>query len=318
MQKINRVYLYLLFMELLVAFDGDDAGRRMASHIAQYMERDESISCNDDDGSDACGGLSERSLVGDSFDFDDRISGVWRSENYDLITITTPAISADWLEDVELVRAGGYDGYVFLSRHSAESGVLALTCHSLGNFAEAKFGGNDREVAIPHPYMQMAYLRNILNGSREEKASVFSGFDITIEATHHGPSALAKPAIFVEIGTTPAQWTDDALCRAVADSVRDTLASGVVLDERPPVAVCFGGTHYPSKFTDELLGGRYALGTVVPKWAVGSLDDDLFSHIMQRNGVATSALLDWGGISSPDRKRLTDLLSTTNLDVRRV
>ena len=67
-------------------------------------------------------------------------------EFFDLLIIDTPAISADWLEEKY-----HYDGFVFLSKHAAESGVLALTCHSTGNFSEAKFGGNDREVAIPYP-----------------------------------------------------------------------------------------------------------------------------------------------------------------------
>ena len=72
--------------------------------------------------------------------------GDFSRKNYDLVIIPTPAISADWLEEKY-----DYDGFVFLSKHAAESGVLALTCHSTGNFSEAKFGGNDRQVAIPHP-----------------------------------------------------------------------------------------------------------------------------------------------------------------------
>ena len=58
---------------------------------------------------------------------------VFRGPNYDLLIIPTPAISADWLEEKY-----DYDGFIFLSKHAAESGVLALTCHSTGNFSEAK------------------------------------------------------------------------------------------------------------------------------------------------------------------------------------
>ena len=60
-------------------------------------------------------------------------------EHYDLLIIDTPTISADYLSDV-----AGYDACVFLSRHAAESGRLALTCHCTGNFNDALFGGNPK------------------------------------------------------------------------------------------------------------------------------------------------------------------------------
>ncbi len=288
--------------ELLVAFTGDPAGSRMASHLATDME---------EDGVTASGATAPTPHGHGG----GRIAGFWRSRHYDLMTIHTPAISADWLEEeIEAAGMGRYDGYVFLSKHYAESGVLALTCHSTGNFGEAKFGGNDSEVAIPHPHLQKAYLRN-LHQRREESA--FAGFDVTIEATHHGPSALGRPVLFIEVGTTPKQWNDDGLCGAVADVVHDTITSNV---PRSPVAICFGGTHYPKKFTDEILDGACALGTVIPKRAVRLLGDDdgLFPHIVRRNGAASEALLDWGGIPGPDRKGLEDLLSTTSLRTRRI
>ena len=285
-------------MELLVAFDGDPAGSRMAARLAADMESDGPVR-GDGDAKSA---------------HDARISGFWRSRHYDMITISTPAISADWLEDTEVARAGGYDGYVFLSRHSAESGVLALTCHSTGNFGRAEFGGNDSEVALPHPHLQRAYLRKI--HGEKEGGGRFGEFDITIEATHHGPSALGRPALFIEVGTTQEQWGDDALCGMVADAVHETISSGV--DTSSPVAVCFGGTHYPQKFTDEILHGRRALGTVIPKRAMPQIDGALFRHILERNGMATEALLDWGGIPGSDKGRLMELLAESGLEVSRV
>ena len=110
-------------MELLVAYRDDPAGNNMAEFLSKNMNLED---------------------------------GIFRGKYYDLINIPTPAISADWLEEKY-----DYDGFVFLSKHAAESGVLALTCHSTGNFSEAKFGGNDRQVAIPHPSLQKAYLQTL-------------------------------------------------------------------------------------------------------------------------------------------------------------
>ncbi len=255
-------------MELLVAYRDDPAGYNMAKFLSREMTQDGEI---------------------------------YRGKYYDLLIIQTPAISADWLEEKY-----DYDGFIFLSKHAAESGVLALTCHSTGNFSEAKFGGNDRQIAIPHPYVQKEYLQTLWKNK-----SQFSDFQITIEATHHGPTALTKPAIFIEIGTTEKQWTDVSLCNSVAVLVHSVMTKDIKLS---PVAICFGGTHYPEKFTQALLEGTFALGTVVPKHALDNIDEDLFLHILEQNKMAKAALLDWGGLGS-NKQKLIDFLNDTDLEV---
>ena len=255
-------------MELLVAYRDDPAGYNMAKFLSQEMTQDGEI---------------------------------YRGKYYDLLIISTPAISADWLEEKY-----NYDGFIFLSKHAAESGVLALTCHSTGNFSEAKFGGNDRQIAIPHPYIQKEYLQTLWKNK-----SQFSDFQITIEATHHGPTALTKPTIFIEIGTTEKQWTDVSLCNSVAVLVHSVMTKNI---KPSPVAICFGGTHYPDKFTKELLEERFALGTVVLKHALDNIDEDLFLHILKQNKMAKNVLLDWGGLGS-NKQKLINFLNDTDLEI---
>ncbi len=223
---------------------------------------------------------------------------------YDLLVIPTPAISADWLEE-----RYGYDGFVFLSKHASEAGVPALTCHSTGNFAQALYGGRQGEVAIPHPHLQKTYLQTL-----QQNRARFPGFEITIEATHHGPTALNKPAIFIEVGTTELQWNDVSLCNSVAALVHQVMSHPI---PQYPVAVCFGGTHYSVKFTEEILEGRHALGTVVPKHALEHLDENLLSHILARNSMAEAALLDWKGLGGYKQK-VFEMLRHTGLEVTRV
>jgi len=255
-------------MELLVAYSDDPAGYNMAKFLSRKMKKE-----------------------GDIF----------RGKNYDLLIIPTPAIKADWLEEKY-----DYDGFIFLSKHAAESGVLALTCHSTGNFSEAKFGGNLGQIAIPHPDIQKKYLQKLW-----QNKSKFPDFQIIIEATHHGPTALNHPSIFIEIGTTEKQWNDVPLCESIAKLVDETLSEEI---KKNPIAICFGGTHYPEKFTKELLEGKFSLGTVMPKHALDYLDEKLFSHILERNQNATTALLDWGGLG-PNKKKLLELLESTKLEI---
>jgi D-aminoacyl-tRNA deacylase len=258
-------------MELLVAYESDPAGSNMASFISKQMKKED---------------------------------GVYRGNDFDLVIIPTPAISADWLEEKY-----HYDGYVFLSKHASESGTLALTCHSTGNFSDAMYGGFARQVAIPHPHLQKSYMKRLW-----EEKDVFSKFDITIEATHHGPTALSKPTLFIEIGTTKKEWTDKKLCENVAKIVLEEMSES---PKKHDVAICFGGTHYPSKFNKELLDGDLALGTVIPKHGLDSMDLDLFTHILKQNSEAKFALVDWSGLGK-SKQKIVEMINSTNLEMIKI
>lgn len=258
-------------MQLLVAYQSDPAGSNMASYMIQDMRKQ-----------------------GD----------IYHGKNFDLVVISTPAISADWIEEKYQ-----YDSYVFLSKHASESGTLALTCHSTGNFSEAQFGGFPRQIAIPHPHLQKSYMKHLW-----AKRNNFSKFEITIEATHHGPTALNKPALFIEIGTTQKEWNDKDLCENVAKIIVEEVCKE---PEKHKVAICFGGTHYPQKFNKELIEGEFALGTIVPKHALDNLDDILFSHILDRNKEAKYALVDWRGLGK-NKQKIVNLVQSTNLEMIKI
>ena len=66
----------------------------------------------------------------------------------------------------------------------------------------------------PHPKIacDQALLRVADNRSK------LDGFDVTLEATHHGP-LLSTPTMYVEIGSSSAEWSD----RELAEIWMDTL-----------------------------------------------------------------------------------------------
>ena len=258
-------------MQLLVAYRSDPAGSNMARFISQDMK----------------------------FDGD-----LYHGKKFDLVIIPTPSISADWLEEKYK-----YDGYVFLSKHASETGTLALTSHSTGNFSDARFGGFKRQVAVPHPHLQKSYLQSLW-----ERRTDFERFEITMEATHHGPTALTKPALFIEIGTTEKEWNDVELCNEVARTVVEVISK---TQKKYKVAICFGGAHYPAKFTKTLLEGEHALGTLMPKHALEFLDGDLFSHIVKRNAEAKFAFLDWSSLGK-HKQKVADFVQTTDLELIKI
>ncbi len=200
--------------------------------------------------------------------------------------------------------------YIFLSRHSAESGIASLTAHVTGNFAEAKFGGNPKELGRADPSLLKNYLMTLWK--RKEKVS---DYEITLEATHHGPTSLQKPVMFVELGSSDEYWGDRKAAAVVAEALMESLTEKRIWSR---VAIGLGGTHYPEKFTKMLLEGETAFSFIAPKHALESIDDKMFGQMLQRtNAPVSQAVLDWKGLG-PHKEKVVGLVRQFGLEEVRI
>jgi D-aminoacyl-tRNA deacylase len=166
--------------------------------------------------------------------------------------------------------------YVFLSRHWAESGVLSLTAHTTGNFtSEAALGGKPRELGWVNPNLLKNYMISLMRRRDRVKE-----FQITVEATHHGPTSLQKPVLFVEIGSTPKQWNDSETGNLVTEALMESLLEPKSWEN---VGLGVGGTHYPEKFTKLLTDSEYALASIAPKHTLEEMNLEMFSQMIQKS-----------------------------------
>jgi D-aminoacyl-tRNA deacylase len=197
--------------------------------------------------------------------------------------------------------------YIFLSRHSAESGIASLTAHTTGNFsAEAKFGGAGKELGRADPSLLKNYLIALWKCRGEVKE-----YEITLEATHHGPTSLQKPVLFVELGSSEKYWGDGKAASVVGRALMDSLREKNIWNK---VAIGFGGTHYPEKFTKLLIEGDMAFAFVAPKYALGEVDEEMVGQMIQRSTAPVRyAVLDWKGLG-PHKERILSLVKQYGLE----
>jgi D-aminoacyl-tRNA deacylase len=201
--------------------------------------------------------------------------------------------------------------YVFLSRHSAESGIPALTSHTAGNFSpESKFGGSGGELARADPFLLKNYMLSL--AKRRERVA---GYQVTIEATHHGPTSLQKPVLFVEVGATEKNWNDTAAARVVADSLIESLEERRTWEK---TAIGFGGNHYPEKFTHLLLESDMAVSIIAPRYSLEHVDERMVAQMLQKTNTPVKyAALDWKGLGS-HKERIMALVQQFGLEVVRL
>jgi D-aminoacyl-tRNA deacylase len=206
------------------------------------------------------------------------------------------------------------DAFVFLSKHSSESERPTLTCHFTGNFSDSNpFGGFPREIGITYPYLQKSYIQDITS-----RKSFVSEYDIIIEATHHGPTSLKKPCIFVEIGSTQKQWADRRAAAAVCQSVVTILTRENEGKHCKSVGIAFGGTHYPTRLNKLLLESEFGLASIAAKHNLISIDELMIRQMISRSvEKVTHAIVDKKGMGK-EKKRILELIEKENLKLLQV
>ncbi|MFB6193857.1 MAG: D-aminoacyl-tRNA deacylase, partial [Halobaculum sp.] len=188
---------------------------------------------------------------------------------------TDAPVELRWFDDLHLdlthpeAAFTDPDAVVFASRHSGDTGPL-LTCHPTGNFGPAEYGGRDRAFAPAAPGLQRALVAGF-------DAHAPADYAVGIECTHHGPTEVAVPSIFAELGSSESAWRDPEGARAVARAIRElpdrdaTPAVGDPADPRHLLGV--GDGHYAPRFERILRETPWGVGHVAADWQLDELGD---------------------------------------------
>jgi D-aminoacyl-tRNA deacylase len=203
----------------------------------------------------------------------------WRIRDMILLTIPEVHLYRDHLDrDLESSFSERANLVVYLSKHRSESGRPSLTVHPIGNPGAAEFGGQPETLVPSAPQWMTAALRGL------RRAGQGLPYEVTFEATHHGPY-LTSPTFFIEQGSTEPEWEDRGASRAIAR---------VLLDLRPldaPIAIGLGGGHYVPRHTDLALRKRIAFGQLIATHALETASADLLERAVERTEGATLAYL---------------------------
>lgn len=205
----------------------------------------------------------------------------------------------------EVVKRFDADVMVFLSRHRSADKVKALTVHPTGNWSDtAEFGGAPKMLSVSAPHM----MANALRCLKQENDI---GFEVTYEATHHGP-VTDVPSFFIEAGGP--DEIESSAYRVVARALARSLAN---TDDSGEVAIGIGSGHYPRKFTALALESKYALSHMMPKYLCENTDM-LESAVMRSAPKAEKALIEWKSLKSSQRAAIMKGLDAIGIDHVRI
>ncbi len=196
------------------------------------------------------------------------------------------------------------DILIFASKHRSKENTPSFAVHAIGNWDKAALGGRERRLCMSSAVL----LKNLFIELNENGKN--SGFEITLEATHHGPY-VEKPAVFVEIGSTEKEWNGKENGEIIAKTIMGALENE---NNNYKIAVGIGGPHYCSNFNKAVLKTDIALSHICPKYALQNLDEELINQAIKKTCEKIDfVLLDWKGLGK-EKQRIVEMLKNLNLE----
>ena len=102
------------------------------------------------------------------------------------------------------------------------------------------------------------------------------------------------------MGSGEEVWTSKKAAKIIAKALELFQTDFSTLSTFPPGAIGFGGGHYPWKIAGEMLHLNYAVGHIVPKYALQYLDENMIRQMVENTLNSTGveyALFDKKGMN---------------------
>ncbi len=210
------------------------------------------------------------------------------------------------------------DILIFASRHTSKTARPALLIHSTGNWGNnADFGGNPRDLSKTSALFHKAGFVSLKD---QITLLNYPNFSLDIEVTHHGPTILDIPLVFIELGSSKQEWIIDEAGELVANAIVNSIFKYLIFkkEKNQQVGLGFGGTHYAPNFNRLVTNNDVAMSFICPKYYIQELDENLV-ELMINNTLekVDYFIIDWKGTNSDDKKHLIPLLEKFEIPIKK-
>jgi len=210
------------------------------------------------------------------------------------------------------------DFLIFASRHTSKTARPALLVHTTGNWgSNADFGGKPRDLSKTSALFHKA---GFISLKEQITLPNNENFSLDIEVTHHGPTILDVPLIFIELGSSKHEWIIDEVGELVANAIVNTIFKYLIFkkEKNQQVGLGFGGTHYAPNFNRLVTNSNLAMSFICPKYYIQDLDEKLI-ELMINNTLekVDYFIIDWKGTNSDDKKHLIPLLEKFEIPIKK-
>ncbi len=224
--------------------------------------------------------------------------------------------SENFDKDKEELR--NIDFIVFASTHRSEKGNPSLSLHAPGNWRDAELGGKPGKVCKTSAFVLKYLFKELNKNYNENKNKLTEEYNVTLEVTHHGP-LIDMSCCFIELGSSEKQWGDKEAAKIIAKTIL-SLQNFTNHTEHPDwiPAIGIGGPHYAPNFNKIQLNGNYAIGHIIPEYALPLTDSMLKEAEQKTIEQIKEVLVDWKGCgNSESRQNIINIVEKYGLKHKR-
>ncbi|MHA1649697.1 MAG: D-aminoacyl-tRNA deacylase [Candidatus Helarchaeota archaeon] len=231
-----------------------------------------------------------------------------------MVTINSRLIDANYLDEYF-----DTDLFIFASKHKSESEKPSLLVHAPGNWTEDNsYGGNVCELALTSARMIKQILKELNQQVNQQRQISQLEYDVTSEVTHHGPTNLKIPCVFIELGSNETYWKDPIGAQIVAKTILKVFSENFP-ESNLKYAIGFGGPHYASNFNKVQLNTNYAISHIAAKYVLDKITENLIIEAINKTIEKVSyALLDWKGMVKAQREKIIGILDKLDIEYHRI
>jgi D-aminoacyl-tRNA deacylase len=214
----------------------------------------------------------------------------------------------DGVESNHLDKEIAAELYIFASRHRAASGTPALLIHPTGNWSKITLAGRESEISYTSSWALNFGLRKL----KQKQAELnLDAFKVDMEVTHHGPTDLETPLIFMELGSSEEYWVHETGAKAVIEAIIET-AQGFIKrgNFQNQSYIGIGGNHYAYRFHKYLMENEDVfVSHIAAKHSLDNLTENVLSQAFEKTiEFPIGALIDKKGARSEQRKNAVEML----------
>ncbi|MFX0056675.1 MAG: D-aminoacyl-tRNA deacylase [Candidatus Hodarchaeota archaeon] len=210
------------------------------------------------------------------------------------------------------------DLIIFASRHASKTARPALLTHSTGNWSkETHFGGEPQRLSLTSALLHKSGFLSLIY---ELNLQDLKNFSLDIEVTHHGPTSLERPLIYMELGSSKEEWIISKAGIVVANAIINCIFQFLQFQEEgtQKIGLGFGGTHYAPNFARLIRTNSIAMSFICPKYFIQDLTKEMVSMMIKNTYESVDYfIIDWKGINSEDKKHLIPILEEFDKPIRK-
>jgi len=210
------------------------------------------------------------------------------------------------------------DLLIFVSRHTSKTARPAFLVHTTGNWSkDADFGGDPQDLSKSSALLHKAGFISLIE---QEFPPRLADFSLDIEVTHHGPTKLEKPLIFMELGSSKEEWKIEEAGELLTNAIISTIFKFLEFkkEDNQKIGLGFGGTHYAPNFHRLIRNKNIAMSFICPKYYIQRLSKVLINKMINNTLENVDYfIIDWKGTNSEDKKHVIPLLEEFDIPIKK-